>query len=246
MSKVVVALAVTAALAVGVAGGILLNRTIVSVNQTSNNQGKENGKNMEQCPELPVDQGQEKPEECPQLIPCKGCVKHPAYSLKLGATGYLSVPEGWYVKKLVSDWDEINNTIKNQFPESLKYGVYPIHKKFQLVLTNDASTITVTHTYQEVAGPFGMESEPLPAGYTRILNPAGGKPGIARKRTGDNYSYITFEACTEEPLCGEWAVVSGNPYNMSFVFNGTSVADLNKATAIFKEGFIDGHYKPRE
>ena len=186
-------------------------------------------------------------DEC-ECEECLSCTEHPSYTLDIGDSGGITVPEGWYVSKFVSDYELSPDELIAVLPVPQNGGWYPIHESTLIELTNDTSVITMSSSETMMLGAFGAELGPMESGYTVFLEPGIGDPdrgGGARKLDGTEYIYELVFTCGDPVMCGDYGVMNGEiPYDR-FTFEGAA-GDLSTADDLFEEAFVDGGFDAKE
>lgn len=185
-------------------------------------------------------------DECPE---CDVCIESPEYVLNLGDTGHITIPQGWHVSLITSDYTVSPDDLLSLLPEPQNSGHYPIHQATEIELTNDVSTITISSNESMIMGPFGAESSPLEDGYTVFAEPTGGwsdQAGGARRLADDGrYYYELIWNCDEPPVCGDgYAVINGEVPLDLLVFEGSD-EDLSIADGVFIEAFVEHVFNAR-
>lgn len=190
-------------------------------------------------------------EEIEEDCECEECTvgtELPSYMLDLGDSGGITIPEGWYVSRFVSDYEINPDALIDVLPVPYNGGWYQIHEATLIEITNNASTITMSSSHTMMLGAFGAEMGPMEAGYVVFLEPGVGDPdraGGARKLDGTEYTYELIYTCDDPVMCGDYGVVSGEiPYDR-FFFEGAA-EDLSTADDLFEEAFVDGGFDATE
>ncbi len=166
---------------------------------------------------------------------------HPAYTLKLGDEGELSVPQGWYVSKIISKTDDLSKEVKDTHNLT---GVWPIHYGTEVVLSNDRSQVNIVRKPLVALGPIGFTCVPIDLEGWEIVKESTSEDdyGAARKRKDGVWTYETFylmDGCMEEDT--EYGILDVS-HQEGFTFEGDQ-NDLEIADELFIEAFIEDKFK---
>lgn len=199
-------------------------KVIEAVNNSDNTQND----NTDACPKC---------EECPTCgtttnTETKTVTAFKGYTLSVGSKTKVTVPDGWYVSKIISAATDLTDAEKKEHikptevnPDYL--GIWPIHTRSYLELTNGKSYIMFNHTSQFMAYGWGMEmecAEALSEKYFTVSKPTKDKSGLIRYMQDSGiYEYQEVEI-VDEAMGGSckdnYGYVSGNPFGISYTFHG--------------------------
>jgi hypothetical protein len=166
---------------------------------------------------------------------------HPSYSLKLGDEGELSVPQGWYVSKIISKTDPLSEEVKETHNLT---GVWPIHYGTEVVLSNDRSQVNIVRRPLVALGPIGFTCVPIDLEGWEIVKESTSENdyGVARKEQDGVWTYETFylmEECMGQDT--EYGLLDVS-HQEGFTFTGNE-GDLETADELFIEAFIQDKFK---